>query len=143
MLKILVPVDGSDTSQRAVGHVISLTQLYKDGADIHLINVQPSLPFGGRVSAVVGHGNIEEYHREEGMKALQPARQMLDAAGVKYHYHIAVGDPAEVIAQYGKQHGIDQVVMGTNGRSAVASVLMGSVAKEVLAKALVPVVLVK
>jgi nucleotide-binding universal stress UspA family protein len=143
MLKILVPADGSDTSVRAIDHVINAMKAYKDGADIHLINVQPPLPFGGRASSVVSHANIDDYHREEGMKALQSAQRSLDAAGVKYHCHIAVGDPAEVIVNYAKQHAVDQIVMGTHGHGAIASLLMGSVAEKVLAQAHVPVVLVK
>ena len=143
MLKILVPVDGSEASLRAVDYVVNKTQRYKDGLDVHLINVQPPLPYGGQVSSLVGHHTIEEYHKEEGLKALEPARQKLDAAGVKYHYHIAVGEPAEVIAQYAKEHGIEQIVMGTRGRGAVSGMLLGSVATKVLALSEVPVVLVK
>lgn len=140
MLKVLVPVDGSEPSQRAIEHVIDTPQ-YRDGAEIHLINVQPPLP--GRAAAAVGHANVEDYHREEGLKQLQPTQQRLSAAGVKYHCHIAVGDPSKVIVQYAQEHAIDQIVMGTRGRNAVASALMGSVAKEVLAGSHIPVVLVK
>lgn len=140
MLKLLVPVDGSDPSQRAIDHLLTTAQS-KDGAEIHLINVQPPLP--GRAAAAVGHTSVEDYHREEGLKALQAAQQRLDGAGVKYHCHISVGDPAKVIVQYAREHAIDQIVMGTHGRGAVASALMGSVAKEVLASSPVPVVLVK
>jgi nucleotide-binding universal stress UspA family protein len=143
MMKILVPVDGSEPSQRAVDHVIANMQHHKDQADLHLINVQPPLPYGGQASSVVGHASIDDYHREEGQKCLQAARQKLDAAGVQYHFHIAVGDPAEATVRYAQEHAVDQIVMGTHGRGAVAAVLMGSVAKEVLAKSSVPVLLVK
>lgn len=143
MLKILVPVDGSDASLRAVDYVVKKMQRYKDGLDIHLINAQPPLPYGGQVSSRIGHDKVDEYHKEEGMQALQPARQKLDAAGVKYHYHIAVGDPAEVIAKYAKEHGIEQIAMGTRGLGAVSGMLLGSVATKVLALSEVPVVLVK
>ena len=143
MMKVLVPVDGSETSQRAVDHVIANMQHQKDQADIHLINVQPPLPYGGQASSVVGHSSVDDYHREEGEKCLKAARQKLDGAGVKYHCHIAVGDPAEATVRYAQQHAVDQIVMGTHGRGAVASALMGSVAKEVLAKSSIPVVLVK
>ena len=143
MLKVLVPVDGSEISQRAIDHVMKNAENYKDKADLHLINVQPSLPFGGHVSSVVGHSTVEDYHKEEGEKALQAVRQKLDAAGIGYHCHIAVGEPAEVIVHYARQHAIEQIVMGTQGRGAVASALMGSVARDVLANSPVPVVLVK
>ncbi len=142
MLKLLVPVDGSDASQRAIDHLRDTPQ-YRDTADIHIINVQPPLPYGARASSVIGQDNVEEYHREEGLKCLERSRQALDAAGIKYHHHVAVGDPAQAIVQYAKEHAIDQIVMGTHGRGAVASALMGSVAKEVLTCTHIPVVLVK
>jgi nucleotide-binding universal stress UspA family protein len=140
-MKTLVPTDGSETSLRAVDHVINKSQ--SDSLELHLINVQPPLPYGARASSVVGHGSVEDYHRQEGLKCLEPAQRKLDAAGIKYHSHVAIGEPGEVIASYAQEHAIDQVVMGTHGRGAVASALLGSVAKEVLEKASVPVVLVK
>ena len=141
-MKILVPTDGSETSLRAVDHVIDKLRS-QDTLEVHLINVQPPLPYGARASSVIGQGNIEDYHRQEGLTCLEPAQRRLDAAGVKYHSHIAIGEPGAVIAQYAQENAVDQVVMGTRGRGAVATVLLGSVAKEVLEKASVPVVLVK
>jgi len=96
MLKLLVPVDGSDTSLRAIEHVIKMGGAYKDSPELHVINVQPPMPFGSRVSSAIGHDAVEKYHREEGLKALQGAVQKLDAAGVKYAQHICVGEPAEI-----------------------------------------------
>ena len=143
MLKLLVPVDGSEASQRAADYVIRKMQLYKDGIDVHLLNVQPQLPYGGHVSSAVGHTAVDEYHKEEGAKALAPVRQKLDAAGIKYHYHIAVGDPAQVIARYTQERGIDQILMGRSGHGAVSDMLLGSVAAKALELVDVPVVLVK
>jgi nucleotide-binding universal stress UspA family protein len=138
-----VAADGSDHSVRTVDYLLGQLRPIVEGAEIHLINVQPSLPFGGHVTSVVGHSTVEEYHKEEGGKALQAVRQKLDAAGIGYHCHIAVGEPAEVIVHYAREHAIEQIVMGTHGRGAVASALMGSVARDVLANSPVPVVLVK
>ena len=143
MLKLLMPVDGSQASQRAADHVIQKMQSYKDGLEIHLLNVQPPLPFGGHVSSVVGHTPVDQYHKEEGMKALALVRQKLDSAGIKYHYHIAVGDPAEVVARYTKERGIDQILMGRSGHATVSDMLLGSVATKVLELSDVPVLLVK
>jgi len=143
MLKLLVPVDGSDTSLRAVEHVIRMASLYKDLPELHVINVQPPMPFGNRVSSVVGHDTVENYHREEGLKALQGAVQKLDAAAVKYAHHIAVGEPADTIADYAAQKGVDQIVMGTRGTGATSSLFLGSVATKVVHLAKVPVLLIR
>lgn len=68
---------------------------------------------------------------------------MLDGAGIPYSYHIAVGHVAQSIIRYATEHRFDMIVMGTHGRGALLSALLGSVAHEVLEHASVPVTLVK
>lgn len=143
MLKFLVAVDGSAPSNHAVGHLIKQLGLLKEGAEIHLLNVQHPIPYGNRVSAVVGHDKIAQYHQEEGMAALKSAMQKLDAAKIRYHYHIGVGDAAEIICQYAKEKGCDQIFMGTRGMGSVSNLLLGSVATKVIHLSPVPVLLVK
>jgi nucleotide-binding universal stress UspA family protein len=143
MLKLLVPVDGSECADRAVDHLIKNLASYKDGAEIHLLNVQHSMPYGSRVSSVVGQDKIDQYHHEEGMAALKTSMQKLDAAKIKYQYHIGVGDEAPTIANYAKQKHCDQIFMGTRGLGSVSNLLLGSVATKVIHLTEVPVVLVK
>lgn len=143
MLKLLVPVDGSDHSIRTIDHLLKNMDLYKDGAEIHLLNVQRPMPYGSRVSSAIGHDKINQYHHDEGMAALKIAMQKLDAAKVKYHFHIGVGDEAETIVKYAKEKGCDQIFMGTRGMGSVSNLLLGSVATKVIHLAEVPVVLVK
>ena len=139
MLKVLVPVDGSANSLRAVEYLIAQTPLFKEPLDVHLLNVQHAFP--GTVRGV--REEAEKFHHDEGIKALAAARQLLDAAGVKYTYHINVGDAAESICQFIKAQNLDQIVMGRRGMGAVASMLMGSVTDKVLHTMDVPIVLVK
>ncbi|MFN7085557.1 MAG: universal stress protein [Burkholderiales bacterium] len=143
MLKLLVPVDGSEHSNRTVDHLLKNLDWYKDGVEIHLLNVQRPVPYGSRVASVVGQDTINQYHHDEGMAALKTAMQKLDAANVKYHYHIGVGDEAETIVRYAKEKGCDQIYMGTRGMGSVSSLLLGSVATKVIHLAEIPVVLVK
>jgi nucleotide-binding universal stress UspA family protein len=139
MLRVLIPIDGSENSLRTVRLVIRKAPLYKEPLDIHLLNVQH--PFPGTISGV--HEQAERYHHDEGLKALAGARKALDEVGLKYIYHISVGEAAEVIAHFVKDKNIDQVVMGTRGAGAVANMLLGSVATKVLHLVEVPVLLVK
>ena len=143
MLKLLVPVDGSESSSRAVNHLIKKLGWFKDGAEIHLLNVQHPIPYGNRVSSVIGHDKIAQFHQEEGMAALKNAMKKLDAAKFKYHYHIGVGEAAEVICQYAKEKGCDQIFMGTRGLGSVSGLVLGSVATKVIHLSPVPVLLVK
>ncbi len=143
MLKLLVPVDGSEHSDHTIDHLLKNLGWYKDGAEIHLLNVQHTMPYGSRVSSVIGHDKINEYHHEEGMAALKTAMQKLDAAKVKYQHHIGVGDAAEIIGKYAEEKGCDQIFMGTRGMGTVSNMLLGSVATKVIHIAKVPIVLVK
>jgi Universal stress protein UspA and related nucleotide-binding proteins len=142
-MKILLPVDGSQPSLRAVEHVIENRGWYTDTPELHLLNIQHPMPYGHRVSSVIGHDKIDEYHREEGMAALKPAMAKLDAAGLKYQYHIGVGDAAETIVDYARQKACDRIYMGTRGMGSVSNLLLGSVATKVIALSHVPVLLVK
>ena len=143
MLKFLVPVDGSEPSGRAIDQLITLLGWYKDKVEIHLLNVQHHMPYGGRVSAFVGHDKVAQYLQDEGMAALKGAREKLDAARVPYHYHIGVGEEADVISRYATEQGCDQIVMGTRGAGSVSNLMVGSVATKVLHLSPVPVLLLK
>lgn len=139
-MNVLLPVDDSDCALRAVEHLIVKLR-GPEALKVHLLNVQ--LPLRGDISMFVGDEQIQDYHREEGEKALARARAVLDKAGVSYRHHIKVGEPGEVIAQTAEECGSEQIVMGTHGRGSIAGLLMGSVATKVLHLSKVPVLLVK
>ena len=141
MLKILLPVDGSDTSNKAVADFIRLLDWYKEMPEIHLLNVQ--LPLHGDVSMFIGKQNIAQYHQEEGLKGLQTARDLLVQADVACQFHIVVGDPAEMIVRCAAEKQYDQIAIGPRGLGAVKSLLLGSVASKVMQLSTVPVLLVK
>ena len=138
MAKILIAVDGSPHSRRAVEQALRLGQ----SPEMHLLNVQIPIQ-SGHARMFVGREDLQDYYREEGLAALQEARAILDAAGVPYTHHIAVGHVAQTIAAYAKEKGFDQIVLGSHGRGALTHLLLGSVASDVLRLAEVPVTLVK
>ena len=141
MQKVLLAVDGSESSLHAVAHVIKRAGAAKDGCEVHLVNVQ--YPLHGSVSTFIEAGQIKQYHHDEGMKVLAAAREKLDAAGVPYQAHLFVGEPAEVIARFAKEQGCEEIVIGTRGLSGISSLLVGSVATKIIHLADVPVLLVK
>ena len=138
MLRILVPVDGSENALRAVHFLIRKAALFRSPLEIHLLNVRH--PFPGTVRGV--YAEAQKEHHDEGLRLLAQARKALDDAGVPYQFHIIVGDAPRVIAQFVTDHGIDQVVMGTRGLGTVAGLLLGSVTTKVLHLTPVPVLLV-
>jgi nucleotide-binding universal stress UspA family protein len=141
-MKILIPVDGSANAQRAVDHVIKIIAALKETPQLLLLNVQWNVA-AGNVKLFINQQTINDYYREQGMAALQSARTALDAAALPYQYHISIGTPAEAIAQYANEQGVDQVVMGRQGQGGLQSLLLGSVMNKVLHLTGLPVLLVK
>lgn len=141
MLKVLLAVDGSESSLRAVAHAIKRAADAKGGCQVHLVNVQHALH--GSVSTFVDAAQIKQYHHDEGMKVLSAAREQIDAAGTPCQAHLFVGEPAEIVARYAKEQGCEEIIIGTRGLSGISSLLVGSVAVKIIHLAEVPVVLVK
>jgi len=137
---LLVPVDGSSNAERAVDRAIELAGmgLVKD---VHLLNVQ--LPLPSAVTTFVKKRAVAGYHHDEGVKALATARAKLEAAGVPHELHIGVGQPGETIVEFCKELQCDIILMGTRGHTGAIGVLLGSVTRDVIHKAEVPVTLVK
>lgn len=142
MYKLMVPVDGSEHSNNVVRFLIGKCSFYKEPPEIHLLNVQYPIA-SGNVRKFIGHEEIERYYHDEGMAALQPARDLLDRAGVPYVFHVGVGEPAETIVRYAREQDCQQIVMSPRGLGTVLGMLMGSVATKVLHLSEVPVLLVK
>lgn len=141
-MKILIPVDGSAYAQHAVEYVIRNAAAWKESPQVLLLNVQWNVA-AGNVKLFISQETINDYYREQGMAALQPARAALDAAALSYQYHISVGTPAEAIVQYADQQNVDQIVMGRQGQGGLQSLLLGSVLNKVLHLATCPVTMVK
>lgn len=140
-MKVLLPVDGSVFSGRAVDHLINLSNT-RGSLDVHVLNVQIPIDSGhARMFATAAE--IDDYHREEGMKVLKAILERLDAEGIPYTYHVLVGRIAPTIVRFARERGFDEVIMGTHGRSGLTHLLLGSVAKDVLEQLEIPVVLVK
>lgn len=140
-MRILVPVDGSDTSLAAVRFVGGTLARANPDLEIHLLNVQPPLP--SAVTTFIDSAVVRDFHQEEGAKALAAARKLLDDAGVRHASHTVVGEPAETIAAYAEQQDCAGIVMGTRGLGRVAGLVLGSVAHKVLHLSKVPVTLAK
>lgn len=140
MKAILVPVDGSENSDRAVQHALDLVGTGLS-VELHLLNVQPN--FGGAISSFVSRDQIDSYRREEGNKNLASAVELAKKASVPAKVHIGVGRTGEVVRDFVHRLGAGQVVMGTRGHTGLAGVLLGSVAQDVIAHVEVPVTLVK
>ena len=140
-MRILLAVDGSEASARAATQLVKNLGWYKSAPDIDLLTVHLPVPRLHNMSAVVTHEMIERHYGEESAAAMAPARAVLDAAGVRYAAHRAVGPIAETIVAQANERGADLICMGTRGMTAFANIVLGSVTTKVLHLAKIPVLL--
>jgi nucleotide-binding universal stress UspA family protein len=142
-MKILVATDGSKHALHAVRYAAKLVSLLRSTSNpITLISVHDDAGLRPAKS-FVGGDRVADYLRELSEKELKAARRLLDAAGIKHDMVIRTGHIAQEIVICANDGKYDLIVMGAKGRSAIADLLLGSVAQRVLATAKQPVVLVK
>ncbi|MBI4996071.1 MAG: YjbE family putative metal transport protein [Rhodocyclales bacterium] len=142
MHKLLLPVDGSEGSMRAVEQLIAMRDWYRQPLEVQLLNVQHVLHKD--VGQFVGAAEVHAYHQEQGARELAAACAKLDQAGIPYRSHIVIGELAgETIAHFAREQGIDQILMCTHGRSPIGEFVLGSVAKGVIQHGAMPVTLVR
>lgn len=145
-MKILVAVDGSGFTNKAVDYIAAHLQWFQGEPELHLLHVKAPLPMGlaaGRARAILGDASVDGYYKEECEAALAPAEKLLGEHKIAYQSHYKIGDIAHEIHAYASKNGIDMIVMGSHGHGALANVVLGSVTTKVLAIATVPVLIVR
>ena len=141
-MRILVAVDGSAPSLAAVTALADRVRWFRDAAEITLLHVQPPIPYRAAASWV-GSEAVARYYAEEGDAALAGAVKLLDARGVGFAIERHIGDPADDIVHTASEGRFELIVMGTHGHTALANLVIGSVATKVLARSRVPVLFMK
>ncbi|GAN77914.1 universal stress protein [Acidisphaera rubrifaciens] len=139
-MKLLVAVDGSAASLRAVEFATRLAQA--TSGSLVLLNVQNR--------GTLDLSDIDAGERDERAVAAAASDRILARAAARCHAggvscvtRGAFGPLAETIAGVAATEHADQIVMGTHGRGRVGAAMLGSVAQGVIHAAHVPVTLLK
>jgi len=140
---ILVPVDGSPTSQTAVAKATDLAKAF--GAQVTVIYVIDPYPFTG-VGTDFAYGQAEYLSAAtaEANAAVHAAKESFVNAGVKVDTSVIEAHTAwRGIVEAGVSLAADLIVMGSHGRSGLEKLVLGSVAQAVLSHTKLPVLVVR
>jgi len=140
MIKLLVAVDGSDSSLWAVRHAAFL---YREGSvsQIVLLNVQTPIE-QGKACAYHSVARLRERERKEGEAALARAGEILDDSGVDYVAQIGIGSPANTILSATQACQCDGIVLGLSAWSRLLALAGAGIPARIMRRARVPVTLV-
>lgn len=143
--RILVPVDGSSTSDSALREAIKLANDRK--AELRIVHVLEDFAPMWDVE-VLNINDIREGLRQTGRRVLTKAEAVARDAGIKVETKLIETSPpgarvASMIAAEAKAWPADLIVIGTHGRRGVDHLLMGSVAEGVVRQSPVPVLLIR
>ena len=140
--KILVPLDGSGWSQRAIPHAINLARLHEAQVVLLHVFVPPAPEFVPEL-ALAGQQDQFEELRSQAKEYMQTVLAELQKQGVQVTGEVLEGfDVPSLIADYARDEQIDLIVMSTHGRSGLARLIFGSVAKGVMDRCKVPTLLI-
>jgi nucleotide-binding universal stress UspA family protein len=140
MKKILVPVDGSEASARALHVAAERARLVK--GELHVLHVDPPMHYE-EMRVYVLREDLQKVRAEASRRVLDAAAQIAASEKVAHVEHLRQGEVAHVIAELVKSLGIEEIVMGTRGMGTLGTVLLGSVAYRVVHLVHVPVTLVR
>lgn len=124
---ILVPLDGSKASARAVPRAMEMAALF--GARVVLLHVLDP------------KGNWPD--RDTAGRQLGEIADKLRAAGISTLTIVDEGNPAVIIGDVTRHHEIDLVTMATHGRTGLSRLVVGSVTESVVRASSVPVLVVR
>ncbi len=139
--RILVPVDGSATSSKALTKALQLAR--ELGSNVRLLHAIDELVY---VNTYNYSPALMEEVREGAAKVLTDALEVAKSAGVAADTQL-VDQPAQrlgaTVTKVATDWGADLIVLGTHGRRGFSRLVMGSGADQIIREAKVPVLTIR
>lgn len=142
--KILVPLDGSDTSKRGLREAIDLARHL--ASRLVLLTVVDDFPMTVELASAAAFTETRAILIERGKAVLEEGRKAVEEAGLPCETvlsEVMSQRPADVIVEEADKRDCTLIVMGTHGRRGLSRLTLGSDAELVLREAPVPVLLVR
>jgi nucleotide-binding universal stress UspA family protein len=139
--RILVPVDFSGSSMKALNYAISFAG--RVGAKIILLHaMRPGYAYVGDARTVYDLAAFNESLRVETERQMREFIHAAKFGGVKFETAVRLGAAVEEICDFARSEDVDLIITATHGRTGFKHVLIGSVAERVVRHADRPVLVV-
>ncbi len=142
MHTILLPFDGSESALRAADYLVDFAATLGD-ITVHVVNVQtqPRL-FGNYVSPTM-LDQLNAGALDHAAEVNTKVADRLRAANLSVQTHEIMGEVVSELIEAGRKLNCTLIVMGTRGMGSLGSLVLGSVASQIVHEATLPVLLVK
>ena len=140
-MKILVAVDGSPFTQRMLDHLAAHQEWLGAHHAYTVLHVVPPVP--ARAASALSKDIVASYYHDEAIKVFEPIRAFFAAKGLEAEFVSRTGHAADTIAAFADKGQFDLLMLGSHGHSALAKLVLGSVATKVVAHCGVPVLLIR
>lgn len=147
--RVLVPIDGSETSMCALREAIRIGQCQQQATQIRLLYVIDTISYVPPAETQPSYvKDIYTQARKYGQELLDQAKREIESAGLHVETRLVELKRAsdripQVIADEAKAMPAELLVMGTHGRRGLNYLFLGSVAEGVMRLTLCPVLLVR
>ena len=143
--QILVPVDGSPTSEKALDEAIRLAQ--RNGARLRVMHVVDEQAYVNGFAPAMNYLNdIIPLMRNAGEKLLAFSCQKASNSGVDTDSILVEEDSGRIfehVVEQASRFKADLIVVGSHGRRGIGRVLLGSDAEQIVRHATIPVLVVR
>jgi len=142
MRRILVAVDGSEPSLRAVKYAAELAMKTKAAVTCAYVLAPPM--YAAPEALYLPTPELLEAERRLAEEAVAQGRRAAEEAGVQANTVVLEGSPGEALVHLAERSAdVDMVVVGSRGRNALSRMLLGSVADRVVHLSKKPVLVVR
>lgn len=141
--RILVPVDGSPTSERALQEALRLAQ--QQSGRLELVHVLGDVRLM-EANSYINYAEMKDAMTSAGKKLLEQTQMVAQQSGTAAEVKLLEAGGtriASAIVEEARQWQADLIVIGTHGRTGFSRVLFGSVAEGVVRTAHIPVLLIR
>jgi nucleotide-binding universal stress UspA family protein len=138
--RILVPLDGSSLAECVLPHVIALSKPYNASVTVLQVHKRPKIVTGQLQPVAPFNWHVS---RMEAQKYLESVTAKLIAAGVRANHGLIDGLASDSIIKYAQENEIDLLILSSHGDNGLSGWNISSVALKVVARALVPTMIIR